>query len=77
MSKEEMTREEHLEWAKQRALEYCDRGELQHALDSLISDLFKHPGAYNVEFGMNAVGMWMEGKLDTADKMREFINGLK
>ena len=38
-----MTRAEHLRWAKDRALEYADRGETGNAISSLMSDLDKHP----------------------------------
>jgi hypothetical protein len=38
-----MTREEHLAWAKQRALEYLERGEPNNAIASMLSDLGKHP----------------------------------
>ena len=38
-----MTREEHLEWCKQRAREYLDRGELAEAVASMGSDMDKHP----------------------------------
>jgi hypothetical protein len=37
------TREEHLEWCKQRAREYLDRGDLANAVASMGSDLDKHP----------------------------------
>jgi hypothetical protein len=37
------TREEHLEWCKQRAREYLDRGELADAVASMGSDMDKHP----------------------------------
>jgi hypothetical protein len=36
------TREEHLAWAKERALEYADRADLQSAVASMASDLGKH-----------------------------------
>lgn len=36
------TRVEHLEWAKQRALEYVIEGELALALSSFGSDMNKH-----------------------------------
>ena len=39
-----MTRKEHLEWCKARALEYLDRGDIQNAVTSMMSDLGKHPG---------------------------------
>jgi hypothetical protein len=37
-----MDRAEHLDWAKQRALEYLDRGERNNAIASMASDLGKH-----------------------------------
>lgn len=37
-----MTREEHLNWCKRRALEYLDRGDLTNAVSSMGSDLGKH-----------------------------------
>lgn len=38
-----MTRDEHLAWAKSRALEYLDRNDLSNAYTSMTSDLSKHP----------------------------------
>ncbi|HWT30764.1 MAG TPA: hypothetical protein VN240_07025 [Propylenella sp.] len=40
-----MTRDEYLSWAKQRAFEYVDRGDLVGALSSMCSDLQKYPGS--------------------------------
>lgn len=37
-----MTREEHLAWCKQRAMEYVNLGEYDHAVASMLSDLSKH-----------------------------------
>jgi len=37
-----MTRNEYLEWAKKRALEYLDAGDLQNAVASMGSDLNQH-----------------------------------
>ena len=72
-----MTREEHLEWAKRRALEYVDRGDLEEAFASLGTDFDKHPdlkGAVriHVELGMP---MLLGGMLDRPDDMIRFING--
>ena len=39
----ERTRAEHLAWCKQRALEYVDAGDLKNAVNSMTSDLNKHP----------------------------------
>jgi hypothetical protein len=40
-----MTREEHLAWAKTRALEYANRGDLVNAVASMGSDLALLVGA--------------------------------
>jgi hypothetical protein len=74
---ERMTRQEHLDWAKKRALEYCDRGELQRALDSLISDLGEHPETDHFFCSESLIVKWMEGKLDTPKKMRELIDSVQ
>lgn len=37
-----MTRDEHLAWAKKRAHEYVDCGDLPNAINSMVSDLGKH-----------------------------------
>ena len=70
-----MTREEHLEWAKARALEYVDMDDLPQAFASLTSDLSKHEQLEDhpaIHLGM---GMMMLGHLDTSEKMRRFILG--
>jgi hypothetical protein len=71
---ETMTRDEHVEWSKQRALEYLP-GDPQQAFTSMASDLGKHPeteGHPAIELGMM---MLMSGMLDDPAKMREFIVG--
>lgn len=42
-----MTRDEHLEWAKKRALEFLDSGDVENAVASMASDLQKHPETAN------------------------------
>jgi hypothetical protein len=37
------TREEHLAWCKERALEYLKDGDITNAIISMASDLNKHP----------------------------------
>lgn len=72
---ETTTREEHLEWCKQRALEYCDAGKPQEAYASMASDLGKHPetqGHIAVSLGLQ---LMMIGDLNTPDKMATFIRG--
>ncbi len=68
-------RAEHLVWAKKRALELVDAGDNTQAFASMVSDLGKHPeteGHVGLELGMMQL---MSGHLNTADKMRHFIEG--
>ena len=72
---ENMNREEHLQWSKNRALEYVDAGDLEQALASMFSDLGKHDDLANhagIELG---IMLMMSGQLSTAEKVREFIVG--
>ena len=68
-----MTRDEHMAWAKGRALEYVERGELLNAVTSMASDLSKHDeikahpalallgGMYAVDGDAAAVRRWIDG----------------
>lgn len=38
-----MTRAEHLQWCKDRAMEYVNKGDLLNGVTSMMSDLTKHP----------------------------------
>ncbi len=73
--KETMTRSKHLQWCKDRALQCVDVDDLQQAFASMASDLNKHSETaehIGIALGM---GLMMIGDLNTADKMRKFING--
>jgi hypothetical protein len=69
------TRAEHLAWAKQRALEYVDAGDLTSALASFFSDLRKHDELRDhgaIELG----GLLMfGGHMTTAHEVRDLITG--
>jgi hypothetical protein len=70
-----MTRAEHLAWAKERALEYADRGDVSQAIASLGSDLNKHPETKN-HAGMELMMMLaIGGHLDSPAELRKFIEG--
>lgn len=71
-----MDRAEHLQRAKQRALEYVDRGDLEQAVTSMASDLQKHEAwrdspmvgrlliaglMFETKKGPEAVRRWIEG----------------
>ncbi len=70
-----LTRQEHLEWCKERAREYLDRGDWQDAFGSFVSDMGKHPDTKD----HLALGLGMQllliGKLRDVVSMREFIEG--
>lgn len=70
-----MTRTEHMQWAKKRALQYVEIGSLQEAYSSIASDLQKHKETANhigIQLGMMQM---ISGMLDTKAAMRDFING--
>lgn len=72
---ETTTRAEHLAWCKQRALEYCDLGDTNQAFASMASDLGKHyetQGHIGIRLGMT---MMLGGHLNSAQEMRNFIEG--
>lgn len=71
------TRAQHIEWCKERALDYCDKGELQMAFSSMSSDLQKHTetaGHIGTALGMKLL---VSKQLDTIEKMKRYINGFK
>jgi hypothetical protein len=71
-----MTREEHLEWAKKRALEYLDVGDSRQAFTSMMSDLRKHPELENHVGGQIGVGfMMLSGWIDNPVEVRRWIVG--
>lgn len=70
-----MTRSEHMDWCKARALEYVDRGDTANAYASMFSDLRKHPETARHPAIMLGMQLMMIGDLDTPAKMRKFIEG--
>ncbi len=70
-----MNREEHLNWCKQRALEYLETGDTENALASMFSDLKKHPETQAhpaIELGIML--MFIQ-QLNTTEEVRKFIEG--
>lgn len=71
-----MSRAEHLRWAKDRALEYVEAGDLVNAQASMTSDLSKHPETR----GHRALHVWMllalGGRMDTAEEVRQFVEAI-
>lgn len=69
-----VTRDEHLEWCKKRALEYVERGDYTNAVKSMLSDLRKHPetakllNPFSALFGVTA---------RSEEDARRFIEGFR
>ena len=70
-----MTRQEHLEWCKKRALEYVAADQIYNAYASMISDLGKHPELAGHPAIMLGVQLMAMGELSTQSQMRKFIDG--
>jgi hypothetical protein len=70
-----MTRKEHLDLCKKRALAYVGVGDLQGAFQSMASDLDSHgetAGHIGITLGMMQL---MAGQLSTKESMQHFIEG--
>lgn len=72
---ETTTRDQHLDWCKQRALKYCDAGDLRQALASMMSDLQKHPETKNHPARVLGMQLFVSGNLNDTAEMRKFIEG--
>jgi hypothetical protein len=73
-----MTKDEHLEWAKKRALEYLDAGDTSNALTSMMSDMRKHPDLKNhpgLEIGV--MFLFLPGWIGNAPEVRRWIVGFR
>lgn len=71
-----MDRNEHLQWAKTRALEYADAGDVNNAFASIVLDLGKHPDTEGHTAMQLGFALLMNGHLSTKEQMRKFIEGI-
>lgn len=70
-----MNRAEHLQWCKDRALEYVENNDTDQAFASMMSDIGKHDettGHIGIQLGMM---LKMSGHLSTEPQMKEWIIG--
>lgn len=68
-----MTRAEHLQWAKDRAIEYCDAGNPFDAFASFQSDMNKHDELRG-HVALPLMGQMLAGgMLNTPPQMKKFI----
>jgi hypothetical protein len=71
-----ITRDEHLEGCKKRALEYLDASDTRQAFTSMLSDLGKHPELENHVGARIGVGfMMLPGWIDNPVEVRRWIVG--
>ena len=69
------TREEHLEWCKERARVYIEAGDLSNAVASMASDMRKHPECGVNEF-LVAAGMIHVINYDERE-VRRWVEGFR
>lgn len=68
------TRAEHLQWCKDRAMAYVDRGDLVNAVVSMMSDLGKHeetapkPGGALAMLGVLAAQQAQSGDVEAVKR---------
>jgi hypothetical protein len=65
------TRSEHLQWCKDRALEYVDLGDGNQAIASMVSDLGKHDETR----GHIGIGLFVTLDPNNGDAVRRWIEG--
>ena len=68
-------REEHLQWCKDRAMEYFNRGDYVNAVTSMLSDLSKHPET-KCNDGLGVLGIMYVANGDR-EGVRRFIEGFR
>lgn len=68
-------RKDHLQWCKDRANEYLEKGDTSGAFASMQSDMAKHEETANhMALEMGAILM-VTGSLSTVSQMKGWING--
>jgi hypothetical protein len=73
-----MTRDEHIEWCKKRALEYFDAGDLPNAFTSMVSDVRKHPECENHPGLLIGAGfLLLPGWIQNREEVRRWIVGFR
>lgn len=71
-----MTRSEHLQWAKTRALEYVKTGDFNSAVTSMLSDLSKHEETKQSAEGICAqIGIMELMRGPTKESITRYITG--
>lgn len=70
------TREEHLQWCKEQALEYLNAGDVQGAIASMMSDLSQHEETKHINEFIQAMGLTIAMSNDYTEA-RRWIEGFR
>ncbi len=70
-----MNRSEHLQWCKNRAMEYLGNGDPKNAIASFMSDMGKHPETENHKALEMMTMMMFGGLLNTTPEVEKCILG--
>lgn len=70
------TREEHLEWCRQRALEYVDADDPVQAYASMSSDLRKHPETEGL-ISRDLLERGQQAALTGSKAVREWVESIR
>jgi len=68
-------RAEYIKWAKDRAINILDTGDINGAWASMASDISNRQDAQDTTAILLGTQLMAGGKLSTVDQMRDFING--
>ena len=72
-----LTKAEHLQWCKDRAIEEMDfYNDPVKGIISLMSDLSKHPETSSITYQALCMGQMLDGNL-TRQRVIDFIDGFK
>ena len=63
-----ITRQQHLQWCKDRAMQYVARGHLVDAVTSMMSDLDKHPETTSTGKALAMLGMMAAQQAQAGDR---------
>lgn len=66
----DVTRDEHLKWCKDRAMEYVRRGELLEGVTSMMSDMDKNP---ETKLGPATSALGIQAALSATRGDRDFV----
>jgi hypothetical protein len=70
------TRDEHVEWCKQQARPYLDRGDIENGISSMMSDMMKHDETRGTAVRMAILALHYITKGDIREA-RHFVEGFR